>query len=145
MDDASPRGPARHANGRFGPGNPGRRLGSRNRMSERVALGMLRHFVKNEAQILHTLSCGHYLPVYGRLLGALLPQGPGGDTADLDALAPEDAAQVIGAVRAALKRVEAGRGSFAEVDAALAGVDEGENPPHLRGIYGGRTAPEEPG
>ena len=132
MDDASPRGPARYDNGRFGPGNPGRRPGSRNRLSDRVAQGLLRHFVENEPEILDKLSSGFYLPIYARLLVPLLRQGPGGSAVDLDDLQPEDAAQVIRAVRAALERVEVGQGSFADVDAALVGMDAGEVPPHQR-------------
>ena len=128
MDDASPRGPARHSNGRFGPGNPGRPRGARRRLSQRVALSLLRHFNENQTQILETLSLGHYLPIYMRVLGQILPRDLEGDALDLEELGAEDAASVARAVRAALERVEAGEGSLADIEAALAGPGEGEAP-----------------
>jgi len=41
MTDAADPRPARYANGRFGPGNPGRRLGARGRSSNEMVLNML--------------------------------------------------------------------------------------------------------
>ena len=48
--------PARHANGRFGPGNPGRPFGSSNRMSRAVAEGILAHFEAETTDISVELS-----------------------------------------------------------------------------------------
>jgi hypothetical protein len=120
MDDSPGRGSARDALGRFGPGNPGRPRGARGRMSRQIALGLLRHYAEHEAEILARLNCGHF-GVYMRLIGRMLPEGAQDEEAapDLEALAPEDAARVTRAVRAALERVEAGAGSLAEVQAAL--------------------------
>jgi hypothetical protein len=81
MDDASPRGPARHANGRFGPGNSGRPRGARSRMSSKVALGLLQHYAEHEAEILKRLNQFHFSD-YMRLIGRMLPQGPGEDDDD---------------------------------------------------------------
>ena len=84
MDETSGRGPARRADGRFGPGNPGRRRGSQNRMSQRIALGLLRHYAEHEAEILERLKRGHFKD-YMRLIGQMLPRDPDVDAPDLDA------------------------------------------------------------
>ncbi len=75
MDDAPGPGPFRNSHGRFGPGNPGRPPGSRNKMSRQIALSLLRHFTENEAEILERLSRAH-LRDYMRLLGRMLPDDP---------------------------------------------------------------------
>jgi hypothetical protein len=121
MDDASSRGPARHPDGRFGPGNPGRPLGSRNRMSKQIALGLMHHYAAHEAEILENLS-RYYLADYMRLIGRLLPRAPANDAPDVEIMPPEDVTHVTRAVRRALNRIETGQGSLAEVEAALMGV-----------------------
>jgi hypothetical protein len=73
MEDASDRGPARYPNGRFGPGHTGRPRGSRNKISRRVALSILRHFEANDAEILKKLTDWQMIPDYMRLLGKMLP------------------------------------------------------------------------
>ena len=128
MNDASSRAVPRGAEGRFAPGNPGRPVGARNRMSRRIALGLLRHYALNEAEILARLTRGHFAE-YMKLIGQMLPRGPDEDWPDLGALPPADAAAVTRAVRAALDRVEAGEASLAEVEAALVGMGAGEDPP----------------
>lgn len=47
--------PARHADGRFGPGNPGRRPGSRNRASHRALTAILDDFHDNKDVVLPRL------------------------------------------------------------------------------------------
>ena len=44
--------PARYANGRFGPGNPSRPLGSRNRASQRAIMSILDDFEVNRVHVL---------------------------------------------------------------------------------------------
>lgn len=70
MTDTSP--PAeRDARGRFGPGNPGRRAGARNRMSHRVVMEILEDFESNRDQMLYRLRQHHsaaYFAVLVRLL-----------------------------------------------------------------------------
>ena len=122
MEGASGRGPARHADGRFGPGNPGRPRGARGRMTQRIAFSLLRHFEENQAQILRTLTAYDNIHVYMRLIDRMLARAPCEDAPELEALPPEEAAQVAGAVRAALERVEAGEGSLADVETALHGA-----------------------
>jgi hypothetical protein len=121
MDNASAKGPARYPNGRFGPGHTGKPLGSRNRMSKRVALGLLNHYAEHEAEILEKLS-GYFFNDYIRLIGRLLPRPAADDALDLEAVPAEEVERVLGAVRAALGRIEAGEGSLADIEAALLGV-----------------------
>ena len=133
MDQASGRGappsaPIRDANGRFGPGNPGRPAGARGRMSRRIALGLLRHYADHEAEILERLS-RRYFADYMRLIGQMLPRDPGVEAPDLQTLPPQDAARVTRAVRCALERVEAGQGSLDDVQAALEGLGCSDDPP----------------
>ncbi len=54
----------RTADGRFGPGNPGRRVGARNRVWRRVAMAILHDFEANPKAVLARLreSCTPALP-----------------------------------------------------------------------------------
>ncbi|MBA3811183.1 MAG: hypothetical protein H0X27_05980 [Caulobacteraceae bacterium] len=79
--------PARHPDGRFGPGNPGRPLGSRNQMSQRVAAAILADFEANKEQVFEGLRFAH-LPAYFAFLARLADQGVESDRADLDADSP---------------------------------------------------------
>ena len=126
MDQSSGRGPSRDADGRFLSGNPGRPTGARNRMSRRIALGLLRHYTEREADILSRLHRNHFKD-YMRLIGRMLPCEP--DEGELEALEPQDAAQVARAVRAALERVEAGEGTLDDIQAALEGMGACGDPP----------------
>jgi hypothetical protein len=90
MDDCPSPGPFRDHRGRFGPGNPGRPPGSRNRMSRRIALSLLRHFTEHEAEILDRLSRGH-LRDYMRLLGRMLPDDPEAEAEAAEAETAPDA------------------------------------------------------
>jgi hypothetical protein len=63
--------PARHADGRFGPGNPGRRPGSRNRASHRALTAILDDFHDNKDVVLPRLRqyfTTDYIKVIVRLL-----------------------------------------------------------------------------
>jgi hypothetical protein len=95
-------------------------------MSRRIALGLLRHYERHEAEILERLSRGHF-DQYMRLIGHMLPQEP--DEAELVALPQEDVVRISRAVRAALERVEAGEGSLADIEAALTGMGPGGGAP----------------
>ena len=118
MDDASGQDPSRGARGRFAPGNPGRPPGFPNRMSGRIALGLLRHYTGNEAEFLARLSRGHFSE-YLRLIGGMLPRERASDADALEPPRPRDVARTVRAVRAALERVEAGESSLADIEAAL--------------------------
>jgi hypothetical protein len=75
MTDLLPSRPARHANGRFGPGNPGRPRGSRNRTSRRMALALLEQFEAQGAEVFASLSGNPQLCL--KLLECVLPARPG--------------------------------------------------------------------
>ncbi len=64
--------PARYADGRFGPGDPGRPVGSYNRAPRRAALAILDHFEKIQDQFLERLADDRSL--YVALLSRVLPR-----------------------------------------------------------------------
>ena len=109
----------RGANGRFAPGHPGRRFGSRNRLSGRVARAILKDFEASQEETLAKLK-QWYVPQYVGLLSRLLPRA--GEEAGgplLDELGDAERANVVAAARALLDRIEAGEASLAELGAAL--------------------------
>ena len=112
--------PGRDANGRFVRGNAGRPVGSRNRVSKRVARAILRDFEAHQDELLPRLR-RWFLPQYLTLVGRLLPRPEAADGAELDAVDEADAARLIAEARAALARIDAGEGSLADLEAALLG------------------------
>jgi hypothetical protein len=121
MMDESDGAPMRGADGRFAAGNPGRPLGSRNRVSKRVARAILRDFEANQGELLPRLR-RWFLPQYVGLVSRLLPRVNEAGGVDVDA--SPDAAEMAGVLaemRAALDRVEAGGGSLDDLEAALLG------------------------
>jgi hypothetical protein len=64
--------PVRYANGHFGPGNPGRPVGSYNRASRRAGLAILDHFETIQDKFLEELVDNRYL--YICLLSRVLPR-----------------------------------------------------------------------
>jgi hypothetical protein len=89
VDDNTNRGPARDANGRFGPGNPGRPHGARNRMPKRLAFALLIRYADDKAEMLETLRADRFLR-FKRRLGRLLPSWPGSEK-----MTPVDAAAAV--------------------------------------------------
>ena len=110
----------RDANGRFARGNPGRPIGSRNRVSKRVARAILRDFEANQAELLPRMR-EWFLPLYVSLVGRLLPRVQYCEAAELDDLSEIEAARLIADAREALARIDAGEASLAELEAALLG------------------------
>jgi len=112
----------RDANGRFTPGGgTGRRFGSRNRLSKRVARSILRDFETNQGELLPRAR-RWFLPQYLTLISRLMPKlaEEGGPNLDLPGDGAE-AAAMIAEVRQALARIDAGEGSAADLEAALLG------------------------
>lgn len=65
--------PARHANGQFGPGNPGRPKGSRNGSSQRALRAILDDFECNRDEFLTNLR--EEFPIeYVRMIAKVLPR-----------------------------------------------------------------------
>ncbi len=112
--------PARYPNGRFGPGNPGRPLGARNRKPQRLANAILEHFQENQAAVLNRLNRS-FFPEYVRLVGRLLPKQVDFASPKIGDLSDREAEEVLMQVRGALERVESGAGSLADIEAALCG------------------------
>ncbi|HEY3800536.1 MAG TPA: hypothetical protein VGL58_19460 [Caulobacteraceae bacterium] len=115
--------PVRDDQGRFVRGNPGRPFGSRNRVSKRVARAILRDFETNQAELLPRLR-RWFLPQYVSLVARLMPRLAEAGGAEVDGAADIDdleAAALVGGVRAALARIDAGAGSLADLEAALLG------------------------
>jgi hypothetical protein len=115
----------RDAGGRFAAGNAGRRLGSRNRVSKRVALALLGDFETHQAELLVRLR-RWFLPQYLQLIIRLLPRPSADDGLELETLEPDEALALVAAVRAAADRYEAGEGSIEDLEAALLGAGIGD-------------------
>jgi len=63
----------RYANGRFGPGNPGRPLGAYGRASRRAALAITSHFEKHAEGVLDRTA--HYnKDLYFKIISRVLPR-----------------------------------------------------------------------
>jgi hypothetical protein len=126
-DAATPRiyEDSRQADGRFGPGNPGKPTGARHRISQRVVTTILADFEKHQLKILEELRKYH-LCQYVSLVSRLLPRQALVECVDAEDLGAAEVAQVVAEARAALDRIEAGA-SFAELDAALAAAPAAEH------------------
>src|SRR5579862_631678 len=124
MDGSRGRDAPRDMSGRFVAGNPGRKLGSRNRVSKRVAQRILADFELNQGELLER-SRRWFLPQYLQLIARLLPRQAEAEGLDLDSIGPDEAAAVVAAVRAAADRFEAGVGSIEDLEAALLGAGDG--------------------
>ena len=75
MSDPTPDG--RLPNGRFGPGNPGRRPGTRNRLSHEIVTAMMEDFRANQAAVFATLRDkfpAQYFAVMAQLAPSFLMQ-----------------------------------------------------------------------
>lgn len=118
----SPTPPARYANGRFGPGHPGRPRGARNRRPHRIADAMLAHFEKRQEDILDVLCEGGRFDEYMELITPLLPKSAEElEAPEVKRMDPEQKADILLYVRGALERLENGTGTQDEIDAAFAG------------------------
>ena len=115
----------RDENGRFAPGGTGRPHGTRNRVSRRVANAILADFEANRDEVLPRLR-RWFLPQYVSLIGRLLPRDTEADAAAMDAA---QTARLIEAARLAFARIDAGEGTLADLEAALAGEAPVAAPP----------------
>ena len=108
----------RDALGRFAPGNPGRRLGSRNRVSVRVARTLLRDFEANQVELLVRLRRWH-LPQYVQVISRLLPRdGQEGGGVEGEGVGE---ALTLADLRALLDQVEAEGGTLADLEGVIEG------------------------
>ena len=114
---------ARDEFGRFLPGSGGRPLGMRNKVSRRMANMIMADFVANKDNVLPRLR-RWFLPQYVSLIGRLMPRGSDAE-ADLGPVSDAEAARLIAAARVALDRIDAGEGTLADLEAAVAGEGVG--------------------
>lgn len=111
--------PARYADGRFGPGNPGRPVGSYNRASRRAALTILDHFESIQEELLNRVASNSER--YIKLLSLVLPRQLDIGVAPVEAVTDVDAAQVLAAVRALVAREDDPRATLVELAAVVVG------------------------
>ena len=120
MDGSGNPPPVRDGRGRFVAGNPGRVLGSRNRMSKRSARRVLRDFEASFDDVVPRMK-RWFLPQYMSLIFRLLPRVNETGGVDLDATDEIEMATTIADVRAALDRIEAGKATFEDLENAFLG------------------------
>jgi hypothetical protein len=99
LTDTDHPSPARHANGRFGPGNPGRPPGARGRASHKVVMSILEDFEANKArtlEFLRTCRAESYFATLLRLLPPLIEdEAPPPTCSDAEAAAKVTRARVV--------------------------------------------------
>lgn len=121
MTDTSanpPTSTGRQANGRFGPGNPGRRPGSRNRMSHATMMAILDDFDQHKRallQVLRTRQSAKYFNTFARLAPRMLKN----EIADFDGYSDAEAAGILARVRQVLADTTDPRRALEELDAVL--------------------------
>jgi len=118
MPDSTPSPSFRQANGRFGPGNPGRRAGARGRVSHRVAMAILEDFELHKEEVLGLLRRS-YTPAYFAVLLRLLDRQLQVDTPNYSDLTDTQAAGVVTLARTALASAENHREALLELDGVL--------------------------
>jgi hypothetical protein len=110
--------PARYANGRFGPGNPGRLAGARNRMSHRTVMRILEDFDLHSPVLLDRMRKS-FTPAYFEILCRMLEKTPPDEPRALAEISDVEAASLLGHVRTCLQVVESPRAALVELDAML--------------------------
>lgn len=122
-DTASPTSD-RQANGRFAPGHAGGRpLGSRNRVSRKVIVEILRDFDAHKQVLLDRLRSS-YTPSYFNTLARMMPHMAQIEVSEFEDYSDAQAARVVDRLRKALAVTAQPRDALAEFEAILA--SEGE-------------------
>lgn len=109
--------PARYADGRFGPGNPGRPLGSYNRASRRAALAILNHFEAIQHNFLDKLE--YNSAMYIALLSKVLPRQIEIGASGLAGISDLEVIKAFAAARQRMNGQGDGPTVLAELEAAL--------------------------
>jgi hypothetical protein len=118
--------PARYADGRFGPGNPGRPMGSVNRASRRAALVLLEHFQANQALFLDKMVDGSVenRRIYAGLISHVLPRQVEVGPSDATPICEEELKKAIARVRMAREGYVDRNKALADIEAILTGQGE---------------------
>ena len=111
--------PARYANGRFGPGNPGRPPGARGRASHRVVMSILEDFEANKLKLLQSLRTRHS-PAYFATLMRFLPPMIEEETPYHAACSEDEAKAMIAEARVAVACPQGVRVGLAQLESILA-------------------------
>jgi hypothetical protein len=131
MTDATLPAPvARYPNGRFGPGNPGRRAGARNRISHRAAMAILQDFELHREEVLERLR-EYFTPAYFAVLTRLLNRELQIEVPSFDDYSQAELARTVLLARSALSGYQDPRVALIELDSALvsqASLDPAEAP-----------------
>ena len=122
MSDAAAKSsqPARYENGRFGPGNPGRRPGARGRMGNRVIMAILEDFLVNKDSALKNARFESPTGYLNTIL-KLLPSADAAEPPDIRAWPDADVETALSHVHAALEGPRGGRDVLIELEAVLLG------------------------
>ncbi len=115
--------PARHANGRFGPGNPGRPHGARGRYSRRVLDKMAAHFDVNGNPALDEL-CKWRTTEYVRHMTSVLPRAVEMSLPAFGPLSASEAEVFVAHAWAALSGERPAFEALAALEAVLLAEDE---------------------
>jgi hypothetical protein len=115
---SGPRGALHDANGRFAAGNPGRRKGSRNRMTNQLALGLLDDMLVYEEDNIAKMR-RWYFPQYVQLMSRFIPRETARPRPDFADYSPTETAQVLAAARVALEAAERGEAGLDQLLSAL--------------------------
>jgi hypothetical protein len=110
--------PVRHANGRFGPGNPGRRVGARNRLSHRVVMAILHDFELNKADTLDRLRRYHS-PAYFAILTRMLDRELSVEAPGFDDYSEAEVARTLQLARSVFNGCSDPRTALIELDHVL--------------------------
>jgi hypothetical protein len=110
--------PARYFNGRFGPGNPGRRAGTRNNVSHRATMAILEDFESHGAEVLGRLR-RHFTPAYFAILVRLLDRQLQIETAEAEDLSDSEVRDTVNLARRALSLNENHRTALIELEQVL--------------------------
>lgn len=127
--------PARHANGRFGAGNPGRRAGARNRVSHRAAMAILADFELHKDEVLNRLRIYH-APAYFAILTRLLDRELQNEAPALDDYDDIELARTLALARSALTLDQSPRAALLELEGVLVGQSSLEPVAEIHRIYG---------
>jgi hypothetical protein len=117
-DPSATTAPARHANGRFGPGNPGRRAGARGRASHRVVMAILQDFESHRTEVLERLR-GQYPPAYFAILNRMLDRELKVEAPSFDDYSDAELATMVREARFALNGSAPPRVALLELEGAL--------------------------
>jgi hypothetical protein len=113
-----PASAGRLTNGRFGPGNPGRRAGARSRISHRAVMAILQDFELHRGEVLDRLRQYH-APTYFALLLKILDRELEAEAPAFDDYSEPELARMVLVARSTLNGYQDPRTALIELESAL--------------------------